>query len=618
MYPLSYMPYAFNHQSKKNFINNYGYIQNQNRYEKPIEKKYIKPSNLFPNYKLNRNRSIFASSNNISILNNATIPRNIERSSRKRTLRSPKPIGSNKTQYYSQRATSQNQTVKRFAPLSNSQSVGVLESRIGKERRSHTMAPLSRILGPCATPKAKLFATTIAPTDAQTIKSNQIKQDDISDIQSIYNTKSDVDFINNYYDDDDEGPPIIVKVQYDPQNDPPPDEDFIRQAVNDQLDQLPNNINHQEPIVFNFIGRNIKPDLSVRVQQQQQQHDQQEQHLNQQIFNETSQSIEQRPSLRIPILSEEKHEEIHKRNVFLPSNVVQSSKIEPSTSSIYHQSHSYLKNDNINSVEYSKSIINHQDVQSNKMQQIPYKNLISSQDNNQFYRKEFENSKRKNRKMAGYQPVINEQDILSRLSYSSPLSNEIYRPSALTDTPELSRENLLNMLNQIPDLQGRRFNIEYAAGGAPQGYPIPVHLASAATSYPEPVYTDRLPNDILQHIRSSNNTALTAALEATIQRDQYIQSSGLSQPAPSTVYYQPTTVMQYPAQPNQQVQQSRPLSSKASNTNTERSSSRSSYSSSSEETDCEELQNISSPMNSIPTVGPYSANSFTQTQYRNN
>lgn len=127
--------------------------------------------------------------------------------------------------------------------------------------------------------------------------------------------------------------------------------------------------------------------------------------------------------------------------------------------------------------------------------------------------------------------------------------------------------------SQIPDLQGRRFNIEYAPSNAPEGYPIPLNIDSSNNAYPEPVIVDRLPSNVIQHIKSSNNPALTAALEAAIRQEQ----PSLNVPPP--------TVIHHAAQPSQQVQQSRPVSSDESDSSTEVSSS-----SSSEDTDSEDSQ----------------------------
>lgn len=143
-------------------------------------------------------------------------------------------------------------------------------------------------------------------------------------------------------------------------------------------------------------------------------------------------------------------------------------------------------------------------------------------------------------------------------------------------------------------MKGRQFNIEYAPANAPDGYPIPFNLDSAASSYPEPVVIDKLPNNVIQHVKNSNNTALTAALEATIQQEQRLQTAKQSEISASTINMQPTTVMHHTAQPHQQVQQSRPVSSNDSDSSTEVSSSDTSSSSSSEESESDESESIPS------------------------
>jgi hypothetical protein len=123
-----------------------------------------------------------------------------------------------------------------------------------------------------------------------------------------------------------------------------------------------------------------------------------------------------------------------------------------------------------------------------------------------------------------------------------------------------------------------------------------LNLDNSGNAYPEPVVIDKLPSNIIQHVKSSNNPALTAALEATIQREQNVQSTGQSQANVSTTLNpQPPMVMHHAAQPHQQVQQSRPVSSDDSDSSTEISSSEtSSSSSSSEETDSEESESAPS------------------------
>ena len=41
---------------------------------------------------------------------------------------------------------------------------------------------------------------------------------------------------------------------------------------------------------------------------------------------------------------------------------------------------------------------------------------------------------------------LNNEQLLSNRSYSGPSSGEVFRPPAVTDIPELRRENLLSML----------------------------------------------------------------------------------------------------------------------------------------------------------------------------
>lgn len=182
-------------------------------------------------------------------------------------------------------------------------------------------------------------------------------------------------------------------------------------------------------------------------------------------------------------------------------------------------------------------------------------------------------------------PSTSNQSSLSTRLQNAPSSNEMFRPPAINDIPELSKENLLNMLNQIPDLKGRQFNIEYAAVASADGYPIPFNLDPAVNSYPEPVVIDKLPNNVIQHVKSSNNTALTVALEATIEQEKRSETAKQTDISTSKLNMQPAAVMQHMAQPPQQVQQSRPVSSDESDSSTEASSSESSSSSSSEESD---------------------------------
>ncbi|CAF4068333.1 unnamed protein product [Rotaria sordida] len=597
MYPIPSIPYTFNHQlfnqqSRRYFKHQNGIIQSKSRNNIKIQQ-----TNLLPNSQSYKNQIIFPSSNSNIISNNPSISHQFEKFTKKRTPKLLMPSRSHQEHLFCQELNPKNILSKRCLPLFNSRSVGCLEDRIKKERKSHTMPPLSKILGPCSTPKAKLFASIIAPTDAQAIKANQLAQN-LSNINSIYDSKSDRETI-------DDDTPIFVHVQYDPQTSSRPDQNIIRQTLNNQLF---NQINKQEAIILNFLGPNIKANLPVRVEQQQQQ-----------SFNQSTQFIKQNSSRRIPVYCQKEQQINDGQNHFLPPRVSRPSNSYPSMATISHPVQSFLKNENLSSSKVPRPFINRQQVQSNKVQQLSNRYINSSRSNG-YYKTEVDNLKEINRKMS-YQPsTISDQEILSRISYTTPSSNEIYRPTALTDTPELSRENLLVMLNQIPDLQGRRFKIEYASSGIPEAYPIPINLGSAANTYPEPVYIDRLPNDVIQHVKSSNNPAITAALEATIQREQYLQPTVISQPTNSSLYYQPPTVLHHAAQPHEQVQQSRPFISKNLDKNTQllSSSSSSSSSTSSEESDSEDFESISSgrPRNSIETVGKqYSSKIYPENEY---
>lgn len=117
----------------------------------------------------------------------------------------------------------------------NSYSHGTLQDRIQRERKAHTMAPAARISGPHATLQSKLFANINAPIDNLT--------------QQI--TKSDVVMA-------DDDAPIIVKVRYDPLTGVKPSEEAVRKAIDNQM---LNNISSKEPIVMNFVGQNIQPQV---------------------------------------------------------------------------------------------------------------------------------------------------------------------------------------------------------------------------------------------------------------------------------------------------------------------------------------------------------------------
>lgn len=203
--------------------------------------------------------------------------------------------------------------------------------------------------------------------------------------------------------------------------------------------------------------------------------------------------------------------------------------------------------------------------------------------------------------------TVNNQQSLANISNAGSVSDDVFRPPPIKDIPELSRENLLSMLNQIPDLQGRQFKIEYAISNAPESYPIPVeHLTNHNNSFPEAVYTDTLPTNVIQHVKNSNNPAITAALEATFQQEQNV-------PARSTVNIQSN----YPAQSSAQVQESRPASSTDSDSDSSSSSSESidnddTEISSSESEESEEIISTGLPSN-LPFVSSISSSQY---QYR--
>ncbi|CAF1562225.1 unnamed protein product, partial [Adineta ricciae] len=107
-----------------------------------------------------------------------------------------------------------------------------------------------------------------------------------------------------------------------------------------------------------------------------------------------------------------------------------------------------------------------------------------------------------------------------------------------------------------------------------------------------PVFIDKLPNDVIKHVKSSNNKVLTAALEASIQKEQNSQPTDRSESTSSSLNVQPTTIMHHVAQPHERVQQSRSVSANDSDSSTAVSSSTTTTSSSSEETDSEESESI--------------------------
>jgi len=154
---------------------------------------------------------------------------------------------------------------KESTPLPSSRSMGRVHDQIQRERRAHTMAPMSRITGPSLLVTGNLFASTIAPSDARTINTSQPAQENSNTINY-----GDIENDNEDDDDDDEEEgededeedeeeeddgPIIVKVRYDPTAGGPPPEDLIRQAVDNQLKAKSNSKQTAEPIVLNFLDK---------------------------------------------------------------------------------------------------------------------------------------------------------------------------------------------------------------------------------------------------------------------------------------------------------------------------------------------------------------------------
>jgi hypothetical protein len=120
----------------------------------------------------------------------------------------------------------------------------------------------------------------------------------------------------------------------------------------------------------------------------------------------------------------------------------------------------------------------------------------------------------------------------------------------------------LSYYRQIPSLRGRRFSIEYAEPTEPVSFPIPSQLAGANTKYPDAVVVNELPNNIIQHVRSSNNLELKAALDPTAPPKKNVQPKAQAQPATSLKLKEPPSkVFQHRAQPKKKVKRSRPVSS---------------------------------------------------------
>jgi hypothetical protein len=135
-------------------------------------------------------------------------------------------------------------------------------------------------------------------------------------------------------------------------------------------------------------------------------------------------------------------------------------------------------------------------------------------------------------------------------------------------------------------LQGRQFHIEYATSDTPDGYPIPLHSTASDDAYPEPVVIDTLPTNIIQHVKTSNNPALVAALDAAIDKEQHVPSLEPQHSGVASFNVPSSTVLHHAEHNEQHVQQSRPVSSSESDSSSGTSSSSSGEDD--EETDSEE------------------------------
>ncbi|CAF4943779.1 unnamed protein product, partial [Rotaria socialis] len=80
-------------------------------------------------------------------------------------------------------------------------------------------------------------------------------------------------------------------------------------------------------------------------------------------------------------------------------------------------------------------------------------------------------------------------------------------------------------------LRGSRFHIEYTESNSPDGYPIPLQNNDPNRQYPVPDIVDQLPSNIIQHVRSSDNLALKAALGSALQSETDAKRTYQSQPA---------------------------------------------------------------------------------------
>ena len=200
--------------------------------------------------------------------------------------------------------------------LMNSRSTGAVVDYIQKERRAHTMAPMARILGPSSLPRANLFASVIAPSDAQIMKTQPPNQTIAEPSNNTYiqsNMHNNIPITNGHEhendggnstaedqddfdedqdrghevdndnendeaegqdDDDDDDPPIVVKVRYDPESGAPPTEEEVRQAVEKQIRERAGKKPADNVVIVDFskkqpiIRTPVAPPMSIRPQHQ--------------------------------------------------------------------------------------------------------------------------------------------------------------------------------------------------------------------------------------------------------------------------------------------------------------------------------------------------------------
>ena len=200
----------------------------------------------------------------------------------------PQNTSENRLSRSDNRRVTQNESINVNKALIHSQSSGSIYNHIQKERRAHTMAPSSRILGPCSMPAANMFASVVAPSDAQMMKSVNSKKAEIlpemshsSPLTTVsthvsnqtQDTCEDTDATGEDFDNDaeEDNAPIIVKVRYDPDAGGPPPEDFIRQTLNNQWNGNSGQKINKDPIVLDFSGNQTLPNGLAKIPMRPQQ-----------------------------------------------------------------------------------------------------------------------------------------------------------------------------------------------------------------------------------------------------------------------------------------------------------------------------------------------------------